>query len=107
MRPLPPPRFGAAGWERVGFALLLAATPPGLATDYNERRGQLWGRCQSQRTLPTPDEFEAETRALRDLLRVAAAPRGVSLDGPARQELIRAARCLDAAEQAGAEAGAD
>lgn len=96
MRPLPPPRFATAGYERVGFALLIAATPPRVAPEYNKRRGELWGRCQSRRTLPSPDEFEAHTAALRDLLRVAPAPpRGVCDEGT-YAELVRAARRLDA-----------
>ncbi|UGS35501.1 hypothetical protein DSM104329_01894 [Capillimicrobium parvum] len=52
MRPLPPPRFATAGYERVGFALLVAATPPRVAPEYNKCRGELWGRCQSRRGLP-------------------------------------------------------
>lgn len=100
MRPLPPPRFASAGYERVGYALLVAATPPRLAPDYNKRRGELWAQCQSRRALPSPDEFEADTTALRDLLRAAAAPRGVLCDEGLHTELVRAARRLDVVEQA-------
>jgi hypothetical protein len=98
MRPLPPPRLAAAGYERVGYGLLVAATPPGLASDYNKRRGELWGRCQSLRTLPSPDEFERTAEALRDLLRAASASGRARWDGLARRELVRAARVLDVVE---------
>lgn len=98
MRALPPPRLAAAGYEHLGYGLLLAATPPGLGSDYNKRRGELWGRCQSLRTLPSPDEFERTAEGLRDLLRAAAASGRAKWDGSARRDLVRAARVLDVVE---------
>jgi hypothetical protein len=105
MRPTLPPRYGAAGYERVGFALLLAATPPELASDYNKRRGELWGRLQALRTVPRPAEFERLTHVLRDYLRAAAAPRGGHCTEAVRHELVRAARRLDLMEEAARDAG--
>jgi hypothetical protein len=105
MRPLPPPRYAAAGYERLGYGLLLAATPPGLASEYNKRRGELWGRCQSLRTLPSPSEFEGTAQALRDLLRAAAASGRAPWDASVRRELVRAARVLDAVEDAARDTG--
>lgn len=104
-RPLPAPRFAAAGLERVGFALLVAATPPRLAPTYNKRRGELWARVQARRTVPSPDEFEKETRDLRDLLRDAAYAGGVRCDHADMRSLVRAARGLDAVEMAATNAG--
>lgn len=105
MRPLPPPRYAAAGYERVGLTLLAAATPPRLASNYNKRRGLLWGRLQSLRTAPSPEEFEREAQALCDLLRDAASAGPGAWDDGLRAELIRAARRLDLVEDAATEAG--
>ena len=102
---LPPPRFAATGLERVAFALLVAATPPRLATAYNKRRGELWGRIQTRRTAPSPGEFDAELRDLRDLLRDVAYPRGLRCHDADMRSLVRAARGLDAVEVAASNAG--
>ena len=102
---LPPPRFAASGLERVGFALLAAATPPRLAPAYNKRRGELWGRIQARRTAPTPGEFDAALRDLRDLLRDVAYPRGLRCDDADMRSLVRAARCLDAVDLEASHAG--
>jgi hypothetical protein len=99
------PRVGAAGYEQVGLALLVAATPPEVGPDYNARRGALWARCQALRTVPTTDEFENELHELRDLLRAVAESRRVVCDEARYAELVRAARRLDAVAVAVVDAG--
>jgi hypothetical protein len=105
MKRLPPPRFGAAGYERLGFALLAAATPPRLAPDYNKRRGALWAQCQARRTLPTSEQFAADAGDLRDMLRAVAARPAVAGDEAAMRALVRAARRLDVVEREGTAVG--
>lgn len=63
MRSLPAPRFGAAGYERVGYGLLVAATPPGLASDYNKRRGELW--VAFSRAAPCPRQPTSSGKSRR------------------------------------------
>lgn len=111
MRPPPPPRFATPGLERVGYWLLAARAPTGIATAFNERRGALWVLLQARRTLPKPTEFEAEVEALRDLLVADPQPPGLpdeaaaELEAEVERELTRSLRCLNAAEVAAAEAG--
>jgi hypothetical protein len=102
---LPAPRFAAAGLERVGFALLAAATPPRLAPAYNERRGELWALVQTRRTVPSPDEFDVELRDLRDLLRDAFYLARMRCADADVRALANAARGLDAVEMAAGNAG--
>ena len=99
-----PPRYAAPGYERVGYCLLAAKTPSGLADDYNKRRGELWGRCQSLRSLPSAEAFERETAALRDMLRDVWTAQG-SWDETARRSILAAARWLEQAETEAAAAG--
>jgi hypothetical protein len=107
MRPPPPPRFATPGLERVGYWLLAARAPTGIATAFNERRGALWVLLQARRTVPKPTEFEAEIEALRDLLVADQQPPGLPDEAgvEVERELTRSLRCLNAAEVAAAEAG--
>ena len=96
-RPRFAPRYGAPGYERVGFCLLAAMTPVGLADDYNRRRGRLWVRCHALRTLPSSNEFADETEALRDMLYVVWNAR--ASDHAAHRGLLTAAQWLSNAQR--------
>lgn len=105
MRPSPPLRLAVPGLEQVGYWLLKARTPTGVASAFNERRGALWCRLLARRTVPKPVEFEAEIEALRDLLVADEPPSGELYDAATERELNRSLRCLDAAEVAAHDAG--
>jgi hypothetical protein len=106
MGPSPPLRLAVPGLEQVGYWLLKARTPTGIASAFNDRRLALWCRLGIRRKLPTAIEFEAEIEELRDLLVADEPPPGVPYDDEATErELSRSLRCLDAAEAAAFDAG--
>jgi hypothetical protein len=105
MRPSPPLRLAVPGLEEVGYWLLAARTPTGIARAFNERRLALWCRLGVRSRLPKPIEFEAELETLRDLLVADDPPHGVLYDEAIERELSRSLRCLDAAEAAAFNAG--
>jgi hypothetical protein len=105
MRPSPPLRLAVPGLEQVGYWLLKARMPTGVASAFEESRFALWCRLGVRRRLPTAIEFEAEIEALRDLLVADESPPGVLYDEATERELSRSLRCLDMAEVAAFDAG--
>ena len=105
MRPSPPLRLAVPGLEPVGYWLLKAMTPIGIAPAFNDRRFALWCRLGVRRRVPKAIEFEAEIEALRDLLVADEPPHGVLYDEATERELSRSLRCLDVAEAAAFDAG--
>lgn len=105
MRPSPPLRLAVPGLEQVGYWLLAARTPTGIAPAFNDRRLALFCRLGVRLKLPKAIEFEAEIEALRDLLVADEPPPGVLYDEATERELSRSLRCLDVVEAAAFDAG--
>jgi hypothetical protein len=76
--------FAIAPHEAVGLSLIEARVMPehDPPAGYNDRRGRLWVRLLAHRTLPKSKEFEAEWRALHEMLTQAGAETSGHPSGP-------------------------
>jgi hypothetical protein len=84
--------FAIAPHEAVGLSLIEARVMPehDPPAGYNDRRGRLWVRLLAHRTLPKSKEFEAEWRALHEMLTQAGAETSGHPLGAALEALDRA-----------------